>query len=65
MLLMSALLMLQGALQGHYLKWALLLVYFPGLRQSGSQVLRKGTDLVRRAFCSFPRYKQLRQPGAW
>ena len=61
----STLLRLQGALQGHCPKWALLLVHFPGLSHSGSQVLRKGIDLVGRAFCSLPRSKQLRQPGAW
>ena len=61
----STLLRLRGALQGHCPKWALLLVHFPGLSHSGSQVLRKGTDLVGCAFCFIPRSKQLRQPGAW
>ena len=37
-------------------KRALGCVYFPGLSRSGSgsQVLRKGTDLVGPAFCAFP-----------
>ena len=63
----STLLRLQGALQGHCPKWALCFVNFPGLScsGSGSQVLHKGTDLVRPAFCALPRSEQLRRPGAW
>ena len=38
-------------------------MHFPGLSLSGSRVLRKDTDPVRRAFCALPRSKQLRQPG--
>ena len=52
---------LQGALQGHCLKWALHFVHFPGLSHSGSRVLRKGTDLVGHAFSALPRPEQLRQ----
>ena len=42
-------------------------MHFPGLRHSGSvsQVLHKGTDSVRPAFCALPRSEQLRRPGAW
>ena len=37
-------------------------VHFPGLSHSGSgsQVLHKGADLVRPAFCGLPRSEQLR-----
>ena len=52
----STLLRFQVALQGNCLKQALGCMYFPGLSHSGSgsQVLRKGTDLVGPAFCAFP-----------
>ena len=46
---------------------ALVYVHFPGLSRSGSgsQVLHKGADLAGPAFCTRPRPKQLRWPGAW
>ena len=37
----------------------------PGLSCSGSQVLRKGTDLAGHASCALPRSEQLRRPGVW
>ena len=42
-------------------------MHFPGLSHSGSgtQVVHKGTDLVRPAFCAVPRSDQLRWPGVW
>ena len=42
-------------------------MHFPGLScsGSGSQVLHKGAELVRPAFCALPRSDQLRRPGAW
>ena len=44
----SALLRLQGALQGHCPMWALHYeMHFPGLSHSGSWVLHKGTDWDR------------------
>ena len=53
----------------NYLRWALGCVYFPGLRGSGSgsgsQVLHKGADSVRPAFCALPRTEQLRRRGTW
>ena len=63
----STLLRLQVVLQGNHLKQALGCMHFPGLSRSGSgfQVLHKGTDLVRPAFCALPRSEQLRRPGAW
>ena len=61
----STLLRLQGALQGHCLKWVLHFVHFQGLSRSGSWVLRKGTDLVGHVFCALPRSEQLKRPGAW
>ena len=58
----SILLRLQVALQGNCLKQALGFVHFPGLSHSGSgsQVLHKGTDSVRRAFFALPRSEQFR-----
>ena len=63
----SALLRLQGALQGRCPKRALCFVHFLGLSSSGSgsQVLHGGTDSVGPAFCALPRSEQLRQPAAW
>ena len=63
----STLLRFQVALQGNCLKWALGCVHFPGLSHPGSgpRVLQKGTDSVGPEFCSLPRSKQLRWPGAW
>ena len=58
----STLLGLQVALQGYCPKRTLCFVHFPGLScsDSGSQVLHKGTDLARHAFCALPRSKQFR-----
>ena len=52
----STLFRFQVALQGFCLKRALGCMHFPSLSHSGSgsQVLRKGTDLVGPAFCAFP-----------
>ena len=61
----STLLRLQGALQGNCPKRTLPFVHFLGLSCSSSWVPHKGTDSVRFVFCTFPRSKQLRQPGAW
>ena len=63
----SSVLWLQVALQGFCLKRALGCMHFPSLSHSGSgsQVLRKGTDLVGPAFCALPRSEQLRRPDAW
>ena len=61
----STLLRLQGALQGHCPKRALYFVHFPSLSDSGFWVPQKGTDSVGPVFCTLPRSKQLRQPGAW
>ena len=61
----STLLKLQVALQENCLKWALGCVHFPGLSHSdsGSWVLRKGTDSDGLVFCALPWSKQFRQPG--
>ena len=63
----STLFKLHVALQGNCPKRALGFVHFLGLRHSdsGSRVLRKGTNLVGPAFCALPRSEQLRPPGAW
>ena len=63
----ATILMLQAALQGNCLKWALGCMHFPGLSHSGSgsQVPHKGTDSVGPAFCALPRSEQLRWSGAW
>ena len=49
------------------LKWALVCMHFPGLSLSGSgsRVLHRGADLVGPSFCTCPRSKQLKEPGAW
>ena len=51
-----------GALQEHHPGRALHFMHFPGLSHSGSgsQVLHKGTDSVRRAFFALPRSEQFR-----
>ena len=56
-----------GCSAGVLSKVVLRFVYFPGLScsGSGSQVLHKGAELVRPAFCALPRSDQLRRPGAW
>ena len=58
----SVLLMLQVALQGNCLKWALGFVHFPGLSHSGSGswVLHRGADSVGPAFCALPMSEELR-----
>ena len=54
-----------GCSAGHSPRQALCFMNFPGLNRSGSdsQVLCKGTDSVRCAFCALPRSEQLRWPG--
>ena len=44
------------------LRWALSSMHFPGLSRSdsGTQVLLKGADSVRPAFCALPRSEPLR-----
>ena len=61
------LLRLHVALQGYCPRCALHIVHFPGLSCSGwsSQVLCKGTELIRHVFCALSRPKQLRWPGVW
>ena len=58
----STLLRHQVALQGYCPKWALSFTHFPGLScsDSGSQLLRKGTDSVGHASCALPRSEQFR-----
>ena len=58
----SVLLMLQVALQGNCLKWALGCVHFPGLSLSGSGswVFHSGTGWVGPPLCALPRSEQLR-----
>ena len=56
-----------GCSAGILSKVPLHFMHFPGLSCSGlgSQVLCKGTDSVRHAFCALPRFEQLRRLGAW
>ena len=56
----STLLSLLVASWGHCPKWALCFMHFPGLRQSGTQVLGKGTDHDWLCALCFPQVQNLR-----